>query len=104
VLERMAPLGLLEGFDPSRFSAAEIAEIEEGAKKVCPFREAYGIVPDRRQAIEHALAWARAGDLVVIAGKGHETSQILGEKVLPFDDREVARETLQALGYRDQHG
>lgn len=86
--------------DPLRI----IAEIEEGAKKVCPFREAYGIVPDRRQAIEHALAWARAGDLVVIAGKGHETSQILGETVLPFDDREVARETLQGLGYRDQNG
>jgi UDP-N-acetylmuramoyl-L-alanyl-D-glutamate--2,6-diaminopimelate ligase len=50
---------------------------------------------DRRAAIAAALDWARAGDTVVIAGKGHETAQIVGSAVLPFDDREVARELLR---------
>jgi UDP-N-acetylmuramoyl-L-alanyl-D-glutamate--2,6-diaminopimelate ligase len=50
--------------------------------------------PDRRTAIGAALGWARAGDVVVIAGKGHETYQVVGQEVLPFDDRAVAREFL----------
>ena len=49
---------------------------------------------DRKAAIRAALGWARAGDVVVIAGKGHETYQIIGAEVLPFDDREVARAAL----------
>lgn len=51
---------------------------------------------DRRLAIEDALGWARAGDTVVIAGKGHETYQIVGGRTLPFDDRDVARQALRA--------
>jgi UDP-N-acetylmuramoyl-L-alanyl-D-glutamate--2,6-diaminopimelate ligase len=50
--------------------------------------------PDRREAIHQALGWARAGDTVVLAGKGHEAYQIIGGQVLPFDDRLVAREFL----------
>jgi len=50
--------------------------------------------PDRRAAIRAALEWARPGDVVVIAGKGHETYQIIGAVVAPFDDREVARAVL----------
>jgi UDP-N-acetylmuramoyl-L-alanyl-D-glutamate--2,6-diaminopimelate ligase len=45
------------------------------------------------------LANARGGDLVVIAGKGHESYQILRDRTIPFDDRVVAREALTALGY-----
>ncbi|MEW8959484.1 MAG: UDP-N-acetylmuramoyl-L-alanyl-D-glutamate--2,6-diaminopimelate ligase, partial [Moorella sp. (in: firmicutes)] len=44
-------------------------------------------------------AMAREGDMVVIAGKGHETYQIVKGEILPFDDRQVAREELAALGY-----
>ena len=58
------------------------------------------IEPDRRAAIGHALATARPGDVVVIAGKGHETTQTIGDDVEPFDDRQVAREVLTAAGYR----
>jgi UDP-N-acetylmuramoyl-L-alanyl-D-glutamate--2,6-diaminopimelate ligase len=51
--------------------------------------------PDRHSAIAGALSWAAAGDTVVIAGKGHETYQIVGTRVLPFDDRDVARQILR---------
>ncbi len=52
--------------------------------------------PDRRAAIEDALRWAGSGDSVVIAGKGHETYQLIGSQTLPFDDREVARQILRS--------
>jgi UDP-N-acetylmuramoyl-L-alanyl-D-glutamate--2,6-diaminopimelate ligase len=52
---------------------------------------------DRRKAIEYAIKMAKPGDLVIIAGKGHEKYQIIGDRTLPFDDVEVAR---AALGQR----
>ena len=51
-------------------------------------------MPDRRAAIRAALAWAADGDVVVIAGKGHETYQIIGAECCRFDDRAVARAVL----------
>ena len=50
---------------------------------------------DRRAAIALAIASARAGDVVVLAGKGHESTQTVGELVIPLDDREIAREQLE---------
>jgi UDP-N-acetylmuramoyl-L-alanyl-D-glutamate--2,6-diaminopimelate ligase len=58
----------------------------------------YERVPDRRQAIEQAISEAREGDIVLLAGKGHETYQQVGSEKRPFDDRETAREVLRALG------
>ena len=52
------------------------------------------IEPDRRRAIEHAIALAQPGDVVLIAGKGHEQGQDVAGVISPFDDREVAREVL----------
>lgn len=53
-------------------------------------------VLDRHEAIHHAIAAAKEGDIVLIAGKGHETTQTVGTSVIPFDDREQAREALAA--------
>lgn len=53
------------------------------------------VIADRRAAIYHAIGQAGPGDLVMIAGKGHEDYQILGTQTIHFDDREVAREALQ---------
>jgi UDP-N-acetylmuramoyl-L-alanyl-D-glutamate--2,6-diaminopimelate ligase len=66
-----------------------IKEIEEGMKA-----GHYRIEVDRRQAIRAALAEARKGDTVIIAGKGHEAYQTIGTISYPFDDRAVARELL----------
>jgi UDP-N-acetylmuramoyl-L-alanyl-D-glutamate--2,6-diaminopimelate ligase len=76
--------------------AAIIAEIEAG---VPPHRaDRVTRVVDRREAIRAAVQMARAGDAVVIAGKGHENHQIVGTVKRPFDDRVVAREALHAAG------
>ena len=73
---------------------AIIDEIVVGVRETGAGAERYVTEPDRRAAIRAALAWGRAGDTVVIAGKGHETYQIVGADVLAFDDREVARQVL----------
>ncbi len=55
--------------------------------------------PDRAKAIAYALGEAKAGDVVLLAGKGHETYQILQDRTIDFDDRETARQILRSLGY-----
>jgi len=55
-------------------------------------------VPDRREAIARAIEAAAPGDVVLIAGKGHEQGQQFRDRTVPFDDREVAREALRRLG------
>jgi UDP-N-acetylmuramoyl-L-alanyl-D-glutamate--2,6-diaminopimelate ligase len=56
------------------------------------------VEPDRREAIARAIEEARPGDVVLIAGKGHEQGQQFRDRTVPFDDREVAREALRRLG------
>jgi UDP-N-acetylmuramoyl-L-alanyl-D-glutamate--2,6-diaminopimelate ligase len=63
------------------------------------FDTPHTIEPDRAKAIRAALKEARAGDIVILAGKGHETYQVLKDRVIHFDDREVARDVLRELGY-----
>ena len=57
------------------------------------------VEPDRERAIEIALDQARPGDIVLLAGKGHETSQVLRDRTIDFDDREMARRMLRKRGY-----
>jgi len=55
------------------------------------------VLADRRAAIARSLAEAGDGDVVVVAGKGHEATQIAGGRMVPFDDRVVAQELLAAM-------
>lgn len=82
---------------------AIITAIEAGLRRASG-GERYVVEPDRRQAIAIALGKARAGDVVVIAGKGHEDYQIIGNVKLPFDDRQVAAEILRDLVQKKVRG
>lgn len=77
---------------------AIIDDIIPGLLKVEGSR--YAVVVDRREAIRHAIYMAKPGDMVVIAGKGHETYQLIGDKILEFDDRKVAAEFLKEITAR----
>lgn len=79
--------------------AAILSEVEVGVKEALADRAhvQYRMIADRRAAIEAAIQEANAGDMVLIAGKGHEDYQILGTTKHHFDDREVARETIGTL-------
>jgi UDP-N-acetylmuramoyl-L-alanyl-D-glutamate--2,6-diaminopimelate ligase len=74
---------------------AIVEEVRPGLRHGAPFT----IELDRREAIRLALERAEVGDVVVIAGKGHETGQTFGSVTVPFDDRVVAREELERLGW-----
>jgi UDP-N-acetylmuramoyl-L-alanyl-D-glutamate--2,6-diaminopimelate ligase len=70
-----------------------ILQVEDGVRSV---HADYEVQVDRRHAIARAVAMARPGDCVLIAGKGHEDYQVFAERTIHFDDREVAREELRA--------
>src|SRR5579884_401831 len=78
---------------------AIIQEIEAGLRSADASAR-YEVLPNRREAIERAIDLAEEGDAVVIAGKGHENDQIVGNERFPFDDREVARAALTARAGR----
>lgn len=80
--------------DPAQIRREILAAVaESGGAKVVE-------IGDRRDAIRHAVAWAGPGDVVLIAGKGHETGQRAGGQVRPFDDRVELAQALEALGGR----
>jgi UDP-N-acetylmuramoyl-L-alanyl-D-glutamate--2,6-diaminopimelate ligase len=94
VATRLADLSIITSDNPrSEDPLAIIAEIERGATG----GHAHVVEPDRRAAIRRAVRAANAGDVVVIAGKGHETGQEFADRTVPFDDRVVAAEELRAL-------
>jgi len=74
---------------------AIIADIEKGF--LLQSSKNYRVVPDRRKAIEEALAEARKGDYVLVAGKGHETYQVFRDRTVSFDDSEVIRSILKTM-------
>lgn len=69
-----------------------VRDIEKG---IIPTGADYICIVDRRQAIEYAIRNARPGDVIILAGKGHETEQILKDKVIHFDEREIVRDILR---------
>lgn len=76
--------------DPQRITL----DVEVGLRRVRP--DHYQILLDREAAIAQALSQAQIGDVVLIAGKGHENYQILKDRTIPFDDRETARRLIQS--------
>jgi UDP-N-acetylmuramoyl-L-alanyl-D-glutamate--2,6-diaminopimelate ligase len=105
VAARLSDLVIVTSDNPrSEEPARIIEEIQRGIVRPADRIGAKGTkgtpsiaIVDRREAIERAIREARPGDLVLIAGKGHEKYQVIGDKTLPFDDVEVAR---AALGRR----
>ncbi|HUC93138.1 MAG TPA: UDP-N-acetylmuramoyl-L-alanyl-D-glutamate--2,6-diaminopimelate ligase [Paenibacillus sp.] len=76
---------------------AILADIEAGLRADGVAAERYELLVDRRAAIEKAVEMASPGDVVLIAGKGHETYQIIGNKTLDFDDRLVAEQAIRRI-------
>ena len=95
VAGRNSDLCIITSDNPRTENPLEIIEqIEVGVKNTgCP----YLAISDRREAIHRAIFKAKQGDVVIIAGKGHETYQIVGNNKYHFDDREIAREALEKL-------
>jgi UDP-N-acetylmuramoyl-L-alanyl-D-glutamate--2,6-diaminopimelate ligase len=94
---RLADVVILTSDNPRNEDPVEIIkDIERGI----PFwlRNRYRVIPDRKEAIHAAIKQAQSGDWVVIAGKGHETYQIVGNVFIPFDDRKVADDALNEIG------
>ena len=79
---------------------AILEEVAAGVAAAPGGLERCRIEPDRARAIALALDGARSGDAIVVAGKGHETTQSFRDRVVPFDDRQVVRAALSALGFR----
>ena len=98
---RLADVVVVTSDNPrSEDPQAILAEIEVGVARAGAGSAKHVTIAERREAIAEALRRARPGDLVVIAGKGHETYQILRDRTIPFDDRLVAGEALAGLGFR----
>jgi UDP-N-acetylmuramoyl-L-alanyl-D-glutamate--2,6-diaminopimelate ligase len=96
VASRMADHVVITSDNPRSEDPMEI--INATMEGVAPdYRGRVVMEPDRRRAIEIAVRHAQSGDVVLIAGKGHERTQTIGDTVLDFDDRAVARELLEAI-------
>jgi UDP-N-acetylmuramoyl-L-alanyl-D-glutamate--2,6-diaminopimelate ligase len=93
----MSDLCIITSDNPRGEDPAEIiGMIVEGVRDRYPY-ERYTVEVDRRKAIKKALSEARPGDLVVVAGKGHESGQIFSDRIIEFDDRRVVRECLKEV-------
>jgi UDP-N-acetylmuramoyl-L-alanyl-D-glutamate--2,6-diaminopimelate ligase len=93
VVERGADLGVITSNDPGWETQVDVTnDVLDGYQR--PARASF--IPDRRRAIQWALAQAQAEDLVLVAGKGETNGQDLGDRRLPFDDREEAKSWLYA--------
>lgn len=69
-------------------------EMLDGPEALTNGQRGYSVIPDRHEAISRAVGSAREGDIILVAGKGHEDYQIVGDRRLPFDDRSVLREAI----------
>jgi UDP-N-acetylmuramoyl-L-alanyl-D-glutamate--2,6-diaminopimelate ligase len=94
---RLSDLTILSSDNPKMEDPLKIiSDIVVGLQKT---NGKYVIEPDREKAIGLAMDQVHPGDMILLAGKGHENYQIVGDETFPFDDREVARRALQERGY-----
>ncbi|HUH66186.1 MAG TPA: UDP-N-acetylmuramoyl-L-alanyl-D-glutamate--2,6-diaminopimelate ligase [Syntrophales bacterium] len=80
-----------------------VTKLTYGELRTKEIEKGYAVIPDRREAIGTAVSLSHASDIVLIAGKGHEDYQIIGEKKFPFDDRKVASEALMNRRKEERH-
>jgi UDP-N-acetylmuramoyl-L-alanyl-D-glutamate--2,6-diaminopimelate ligase len=106
VAARLADVVVVTDEDPRLEDAHAInEEIAEGARAAGAIDgESLFVVDDRNDAIEHAVGLARAGDVILLAGKGHEQSMIYGTQRRPWDERQAARRALHAAGFGGPNG
>jgi UDP-N-acetylmuramoyl-L-alanyl-D-glutamate--2,6-diaminopimelate ligase len=91
-VSELADFAVITNDNPRSEDPQEIIEdIKKGIKK-----DNYCVISERKEAIKKALSLAKSGDIVLVAGKGHENYQILKDRVVHFDDREVVRECLMS--------
>ncbi|MCX5849961.1 MAG: UDP-N-acetylmuramoyl-L-alanyl-D-glutamate--2,6-diaminopimelate ligase [Deltaproteobacteria bacterium] len=88
------PLAIIAEIETG-IDSSKIQKIKPGNLHLKNGTQGYTVVPERRKAIETAISAAQAGDIILIAGKGHEDYQILGTDKVPFDDRVVVKQTLE---------
>ena len=102
VAGQRARLVVLADEDPRGEDSAAILDAIARGAEAAGLRRGHNLllIPDRRTAIAAALERAAAGDIVLLAGKGHERSIIVGTVAQPWNEREAAEEALAALGYR----
>jgi len=92
VVSELADYAIITNDNPRSEDPQDIIkDIRSGIKK-----DNYCVIPERKEAIKRSLSEAKAGDIILIAGKGHEDYQILGNKKIHFDDREAVKECLMS--------
>ena len=95
VVSQLADFAIITNDNPRSEEPAEIIrDIKRGISG-----DSYSVIQDRKQAIREVLQIAQPGDVVLVAGKGHENYQILKNKTIPFDDCEAVKECLKSMNY-----
>jgi UDP-N-acetylmuramoyl-L-alanyl-D-glutamate--2,6-diaminopimelate ligase len=89
------PLSIIRDIEHGLAGRGMKISAKDTAQQVPPGMKPYYVIPGRHEAVAVAVGLAKPGDVVVLAGKGHEDYQIIGEKKMHFDDREVAREEIR---------
>jgi len=95
VVSELADYAIITSDNPrSEDPNAIISDIKRGIKK-----DNYCVIPERLEAIRKSLSLAKSGDIILVAGKGHENYQLLKDEVVHFDDGEVIEECLKSMNY-----
>jgi len=98
---KYADFSVITADNPRKESLDSI--IRDIIKGMRPFAGNYCVIKDRQSAIEYGIRNCQEGEMVVICGKGHETSQLLAEGAIHFDDREIVRAFIEKVKYEQDY-